>query len=213
MAYYDHAEQEQLDALKGWWHRWGALIALAIGLLLVSVAGYQGWSWYQRDQAAKASALYAGMSKAMQSGDKEQARALAKTVIEQHARTGYAPLAALAAARLSFEAGDWAEARTHLQWVIDHGRDEDLRTLARLRLAGVLLDEKQYDAALQLLQIKPEDPMANMFADLRGDVLAAQSNIGEARAAYQLALEKTDATSPYRNVIQIKIDALGHDSP
>ncbi|MEO6423430.1 MAG: tetratricopeptide repeat protein, partial [Candidatus Nitrotoga sp.] len=31
----------------------------------------------------------------------------------------------------------------------------------------------------------------------------------EARAAYQLAFNKTDAQSKYRNLIQMKLDALG----
>ena len=48
-----------------------------------------------------------------------------------------------------------------------------------------------------------------IYADLRGDVYFAQGSTAEARAAYQSALEKTEVGSPYRNLIQIKIDALG----
>ena len=84
-----------------------------------------------------------------------------------------------------------------------------MKALARFRLAGVLLDEKKFEEALGLLDAKPEDSMANLFADLRGDVLVAKGSEAEARAAYQMALEKTDAQSPYRNLIQIKLDALG----
>jgi len=31
----------------------------------------------------------------------------------------------------------------------------------------------------------------------------------EARAAYQLAMDKSDAASPLRQIIQLKLDALG----
>ncbi|MGZ8264881.1 MAG: tetratricopeptide repeat protein, partial [Burkholderiales bacterium] len=31
----------------------------------------------------------------------------------------------------------------------------------------------------------------------------------DARAAYQQALEKSDAASPYRRLIEVKLDALG----
>ena len=48
-----------------------------------------------------------------------------------------------------------------------------------------------------------------LFADLRGDVYFAKGSLAEARSAYQSALERTDTKSPYRNLIQIKIDALG----
>ena len=47
------------------------------------------------------------------------------------------------------------------------------------------------------------------LADLKGDVLNAQGKADEARAAYQLALTKTDAQSKYRILIQMKLDALG----
>jgi predicted negative regulator of RcsB-dependent stress response len=112
-------------------------------------------------------------------------------------------------AKLSFDAGELSAAKDSLQWVVDRARDEDMKSVARLRLAGVLLDEKKYDEALKLLDAKPEDPMMNLAADLRGDVLVAKGAVPEARAAYQTALEKTDAKSPYRNLIQIKIDSLG----
>ena len=209
MAYYDLEEQEQLDELKSWWKRWGPLLLTAIALALAGLAAYQGWSWYKRERAAEAAAIYAAIDKAVHAGDSKKARENAVSLIEKYPKTGYAPLAALVAARLSFEVPDLAAAKQHLQWVIDNGRDEDLKTVAKLRLGGVLLDEKQYDEALKILDAKPESPMGNLFADLRGDVYFAKGSLAEARSAYQSALERTDTKSPYRNLIQIKIDALG----
>jgi predicted negative regulator of RcsB-dependent stress response len=92
---------------------------------------------------------------------------------------------------------------------VDHAQDDDLKALARYRLAGVLLDEKKYDEALRLLDAKPGDPMVALMADLRGDIFVAKGAQAEARAAYQLALEKIDVNSPYRSLIQMKVDALG----
>ena len=209
MAFYDLEEQEQLSELQAWWKQWGVPLLLGIALLLIAVAAYQGWSWYKRDQAAKASELYAAMLKAESSGDPKQARETAAALVERYPSAGYAPLAQLLSARLSFEAGDLAAAKQNLRWVTEHTRDDDMKAIARYRLAGVLLDEKQYDDALGLLEAKPEQPMANLFADLRGDILVAKGETAQARAAYQSALEKTEAGSPYRNLIQIKIDALG----
>ena len=80
---------------------------------------------------------------------------------------------------------------------------------ARLRLAGILLDEKKYDEALKLLSAKSTDAYAALYADLKGDVLAAQGKPAEARAAYQLALDKSAAASQYRALIELKLDALG----
>jgi len=209
MAYYDLEEQEQLAELKSWWKQWGALLLIAIALALAAFAAYQVWSWYKRDLAAKAATEYAAITKALQAGDSKKARDSAASLIQNYPRTAYAPLAALIAARLSFEVPDLEAAKQHLQWVIDNGRDEDLKTVAKLRLGGLLLDQKQYDEALKVLDVKPESPMGNLFADLRGDVYFAKGSLAEARSAYQSALERTDTKSPYRNLIQIKIDALG----
>ena len=48
-----------------------------------------------------------------------------------------------------------------------------------------------------------------MFADLRGDALAAAGRSGDARSAYEAALAKLDPKSQYRNYVQVKLDALG----
>jgi predicted negative regulator of RcsB-dependent stress response len=209
MAYYDLEEQEQLDSLKSWWQRWGTLLLIGIALAFAALAAYQGWQWYRGQQADKAADAYAVVQKHLRAGDSKQARDAAAQLVERYPSTGYAGLAALVAARLAFEAADLAAAKQSLQWVVDRVRDDATQSVARLRLAAVLLDEKQYDPALQLLDIKPEHPMSNLYADLRGDVLVAKGSVAEARAAYQTALEKTDAQSPYRGLIQLKIDALG----
>ncbi|MCC7081560.1 MAG: tetratricopeptide repeat protein [Burkholderiales bacterium] len=209
MAFYDLEEQEQLSTLQAWWKLWGVPLLLGIALLLGAIAAYQGWTWHKRNQAAKASDLYAAMQKAEHEGDPKQAREAAAALVERFPSVGYAPLAQLLSARLSFDAGDLAGATNSLQWVVEHARDEDMRAIARYRLASVLLDEKKYDEALKLLDAKPEHAMANLFADLRGDIYFAKGAEAEARAAYQSALEKTELGSPYRNLIQIKIDALG----
>ena len=115
----------------------------------------------------------------------------------------------LAAAKSAVDTGDLAAAKTRLQWVIDKAGEEEARDVARLRLARVLFDEKNLPEALKLLEAKPGDSFAGLYAGLRGDVLSAQGKRQEARAAYQLALEKSDAASPLRQITQLKLDALG----
>lgn len=209
MAYYDHEEQEHLASLKSWWEQYGTLVLIGVALAFAGIAGFQIWNWHKGEQAVKASALYAELQKLTEAGDTKKAREAAAMLTKDYPRSGYAALGSLVAARLSFEAGDLPSAKENLQWVIDQSRDGDMKSLARFRLAGVLLDEKKFDESLGLLDVKPEDSMANLFADLRGDVLVAKGSEAEARAAYQMALEKTDAQSPYRSLIQIKLDALG----
>jgi predicted negative regulator of RcsB-dependent stress response len=78
-----------------------------------------------------------------------------------------------------------------------------------LRLATVLLDEKNYAEALALMESKPQEAFAGIYAGLKGDILVAKGEPGAARAAYRLAVDKIDAQSPYRAMVQAKLDALG----
>ena len=48
-----------------------------------------------------------------------------------------------------------------------------------------------------------------MYEDLRGDILAAAGRTSEARTAYQTALTKLDAKSPYHGFVQAKLDSIG----
>jgi len=143
------------------------------------------------------------------SNDPKRVNDAAAAVMDKFASTAYAARAALLAAQVNEQAKDVAHAKTQLQWVIDHAGEAALKDVARLRLAAVLLDEKNYADALQLLEAKHPESFDGLYADLRGDVLSAQGKTDEARSAYKLAYEKFDVQNIYRNLIQMKIDALG----
>lgn len=123
--------------------------------------------------------------------------------------TAYAQMSALVAAKTAFEANDIDSAKKQLQWVIDHGRGDDYKAIAAVRLAGLLLDAKAYDEALKVLSGSYPAQFAGAIADRKGDVLVAQDKREEARVAYQLALDKTEQKDPGRQLIQLKLDAIG----
>jgi predicted negative regulator of RcsB-dependent stress response len=209
MSAYDLEEQEQLAELKAFWKQYGNLIVLAMSLALAVVAAYWGWSRYQAAQTAQAGAMYAELVKAAVANDAKKVRDLTGTLIEDHPRTLYAALGALTSARVHFSAGDLKTARAQLQWVVDNARDRELQAIARLRLANVLIDEQAYDEALKVLAAKPEPSFEAPFEALRGDVLVAQGKRAEARSAYQAALSKAAPDAAARELIQLKLDALG----
>jgi predicted negative regulator of RcsB-dependent stress response len=120
----------------------------------------------------------------------------------------FASLAALQTAKAEYEGGDAGGARALLQWVVDHGRRDDLALTARVRLAGVLLDDKAYDEALKVLDVKVPDSHAVVFADRRGDVYAAQGKVDLARAQWRQALDQGGAQNALRALVQGKLDAL-----
>lgn len=219
MATFDLEEQEQISELKTWWRMYGNLVTGILLAVAIGVAGWQGWNYYQRKQAAEASAVYAAVQKAAAERDPKRAREAAGELIDKYPGTAYAAMAALTSARLQFDAGDLKTAKAQLQWVVDKARDKDLRDLGRLRLAHVLFDEKALDEALKLLSEEPAQAFATRFNELRGDLLAAQGKKAEARAAYQAALARQVADQPaaipagrdtqYRDLLQMKADSLG----
>ena len=206
---YDLEEQEQLEAIKGWWEDNGKLVMVAAIALLLAIAGYQGWRYYRTQQAERAATLYSQLDEAESGNDAKRVRDIAAQIVDRHGSTQYAGMAALAAAKAGVNTGEIEEAKKHLQWTIEHAKEEEMRDVARLRLAGVLLDEKKYDEALKLVSVKSGDAYAMLYADARGDVLTAQGKTAEARSAYQQALEKADPNSSYRRLIEVKLDALG----
>ena len=206
---YDLEEQEQIARFKGWWNQYGMMVITIVTACLVTVAAFQAWRYYQQRQAAAASVLYQQLEQAGFANDHKRVRDIASQITANYGGTAYGPLAAFHAARASVETGDLPGAKTQLKWVIDKAREDEFRDLARLRLATVLLDEKNHAEALALIESKPGEAFAGLYADLKGDILAAQGKPAEARAAYQLALDKSDAQSPYRAMVQAKLDALG----
>jgi len=212
MAHYDLEEQEQIDTLKTWWKMYGNLVTGVVVAGSLAVIGWQGWNWYQRSQAAQASAIYGVLEQAVAARDAQKVKAAAGELAEKFGGTTYAALGALVAARQSFEAGDLKTARAQLTWAAENGKDE-IRDIARLRLASVLLDEKAYDEALKQLEAAHAAAFAARFLELKGDVLAAAGKKPEARAAYQAALDKGEVREGRggagRELLRQKLDSLG----
>jgi predicted negative regulator of RcsB-dependent stress response len=212
MAHYDLEEQEQIDSIKTWWKMYGNLVSGVILAGSLAVISWQGWNWYQRTQAAQASAIYGVLEQAVAARDAQRVKAAAGELAEKFGGTSYAALGALIAARQSFEAGDLKTAKAQLSWAADKGKDE-IKDLARLRLAAVLLDEKAYDEALKQLESAHAAAFAARFLELKGDVLAAQGKKPEARTAYKAALDKGEAregrSGAGRELLRQKLENLG----
>ena len=205
---YDLEEQEQLASLKAWWEKYGNSTTWVLIAALAAYSGWNGWNYYQRNQAAQASALYEELQNAVEAKDNAKVLRAAGDMESKFSGTAYAPMAALVASKSSFDANDLKSAKAQLQWAAEHGSDE-FKAVAKVRLAGVLLDEKAYDDALKALAGEVPAQFAGAVADRKGDILAAQNKLQEARAAYKAALDATDQKNPGRKLIELKLEALG----
>jgi predicted negative regulator of RcsB-dependent stress response len=192
MAVYDLEEQEQIAALRSWWKQYGGwatglVLAIAMGWL-----GWYGWQTYLKTQNAEASRVFLVLQQASAQQNTSQVKQAAGELVNQYPRSQFASLGALLAATTLEAAGDAKSAEAQLVWVAENGKDA-VRGVARLRLAGVQMDQKDYDAALKTLSETAPAGFAARFDAARGDVYAAQGKLTEARGSYDAALKNLDA--------------------
>jgi predicted negative regulator of RcsB-dependent stress response len=209
---YDLEEQEQLADLKAFWNKYGNVLTWVLIIALGSFAGYNFWKSHQASQASDASVLYEDLQKSLADKDNVKVQRIAADIESKFGSTAYGPMAALVAAKGAFDANDLKTAKTQLQWAIEHGNDE-YKAIARLRLAGILLDEKAYDEGLKLLAAEFPAQFAGSVADRKGDILVAQNKLADARTAYLAALTAMDQRSPGRKLVEVKLESIGGTVP
>jgi predicted negative regulator of RcsB-dependent stress response len=212
MATYDLDEQERLDELKAWWKRWGSLAMFGVAVVIAATAGWRYWQNHTATQSLEAATVYEKLTQSLAANDAKSARESGAMLIDQYKGTAYAPRAALLLAKLNVVTKDLKSAQVQLEWAVANAKEAAVKDLARLRLAGVQLDQKQYDAALKTLASNHSDAFGARFDDLKGDVLLAQGKRPEARKAYQAAFDKMKEDNPYRSIVELKRDALGGDN-
>ena len=212
-THLDLQEQEQVDQLKAFWQQYGNLITWTLTIVLAGFAAWNGWNWWQREQAGKASAMFDELERAAQANDAERSGRVFSDLKERFPSTAYAQQAALLAAKVQAEKGQADAALATLAWASDNAGEDEIRTIARLRAAGLLLDTKQFDAALVQLDAAAQGKNAKEFegliADRRGDVLLAQGKKDEARKAFDAAYKSIDEKLDYRRLVDAKLTALG----
>ena len=206
---YDHEEQEQLDTIEAWWKQYSNAVTWLLIAALAAYAAWNGWNYYQRTQSVQASQLYDELQKAVVAKDLAKVQRATADMETKFSRTAYAQMSALAAAKYAFDLSDLKMAKEQLQWVINNGGDDEYKSIAKIRFAGILLDEKSYDDGLKLLSGDFSMDFASLVADRKGDFFVAQNKIDEARASYQLALDKVGQKAAVRQLIQMKLDAIG----
>ncbi|HEX5538354.1 MAG TPA: tetratricopeptide repeat protein, partial [Methylophilaceae bacterium] len=169
--------------------------------------GVQAWKNHQNKQSLEASVRYQQLV-TTPSNNLKAIQSLSAQLMDNYAGTPYAGRAAVTAAKANYAAKDSKSAKAQLQWAIDHAEEDAVQSVARLQLAAIYLDEKAYDQALKTLD-KKHVGFEGLFADMKGDILAAQGKTSDAKQAYQEALAQLDAQGEYRQYVAHKLEALG----
>ena len=207
----DLEEQEQLDELKHFWKQYGNLLTWTLIAVLGTFAAWNGFQYWQRAQSAQSAVMFDEIERAVQSGDTVRTERALADMKERFGSTAYAHQAGLLVAKAQLDKGNTDAARAALAWVAEKASDPGYQAIARLRLAGILIEKKSYDeAAQQLSGLFPKD-FEGLAADRRGDILMVQGKKADAKVEYEKAWKALDERADYRRLVEVKLNALGVD--
>lgn len=206
---YDFEEQERLDDFKAFWAKHGNTIMTVVTVVLLAVAAWRGWAWYEANQSHKAAGVYHQLKVAVDEADADRIRSTAQVLRDDFSGTVYARMGSLVAAEAQAGADVDDAALENLRWVVDNGDDEIFVLVARLRLASLLIEDEAWDEASRILDVQTPPAFNGLFADRRGDLAMAQGRTDEARAAYGEALETLGPANSLARLVQLKLDSLG----
>lgn len=207
----DLEEQEQLAELKHFWKQYGNLITWVLIAVFGTVAAWNGYQYWQNRQSSQASVMYDEVDRAVMSGDIARMERSLSDMRDRFGGTVYADQASLLAAKTYYEKGNVDAAKASLTWVTDKAVDESYKSIAKLRLAGILMETKAYDEALKALSGTFPKDFVPLASDRRGDVLLLQGKKAEAKAEYETAYKGLEDRTEYRRLVEVKLNALGVD--
>lgn len=205
---------EQSERVKSWLRENGSAIVMGLVLAFGALFGFKQFQVWQVSKSRQASAEYETLVELLSAQQLDAAVANFETLKSEFANSAYTPLAALHMARARIEAGQPDLAEGLLRQAMEQGRPQPVAVIARERLARLLLDRGDADAAMNLLDTADTDVgFEARFAELRGDIEKARGNADAAIEHYQLALEMQETGVGYRPLLEMKLEALGGTVP
>ena len=203
------SDAETVEKIKKWWAENGTVTIVGLVLGLGTVFGWTGYKSYQQQTAEAASSMYQLVATSAAADRMDDVRQHGNALMTDYPASGYAALTALYLSKAALAEKQTDEARAHLQWVLDNASLDELKLVARLRLARLALDAGKADEAWTLVSAVDAGKLSNMYASVRGDILLAQGKTEDARAAYRQALENLGGSGPEFQRVRMKLDDLG----
>lgn len=202
------SEEEQVEALKKWWDENGRSLIIGIALALLGVLGWRTWNDHIRVQGEQASALYEQMLARAESGNDREVQTLGQQILAEYPKSAYGIFASLTLAQQAVKNGDQAAAAAHLRWVMNSDAEQEIKLLARLRLARVTLSQGDAAAALSLLDEVQAGAFSATYDEVRGDAYLKQNERKKAFDAYTNALAGYAEAPSKQALVRMKLDDL-----
>lgn len=182
------SEKEQIDQMRAWWSEYAPYV---IGGVVVAIAGLFGANYYKDAKLQAqldASAAYESLVTHVGNGNLESAEVAAGEMSASFSDSPYAGQAGLAMARLYMDKNRDQDAADALLAVINGSAGDELKSVARLRLARIYLYQDKAQEVVDLLGDETNASFAAAYGEVLGDAYTALGNIEAAQSAYQNTL-------------------------
>jgi predicted negative regulator of RcsB-dependent stress response len=207
--FFSASPEEQIDLLSVWWDKYKYILGMLLAASVIFIV-YRDYSISSSNVNEFESArLYDDFLSSTLTDKKTKA----KKIIDLYSDTLYADFAALHLAKIGVEESNLEQAEQHLNWVIARSSSWDskfnpVRSIAKLRLAKIFLEQDSPQAALDLL--KEEKTLTASLFEVRGDAERSLNQINKAKLSYLQALELSNS-QPIKSLISMKISDLQED--
>lgn len=193
MAEYD-TEEEQVEALKKWWKENGTAVIAGAALGVAALGGWRFWEHHQETQAMEGSDLFNSVQESLNNDNTDELLTQTETIQSKYKSTPYAALATLHLAKSQAQKSDLTAAIESLRWVIENSKQDTVQSIARIRLARVLLADNKIDEASAAINHAIPQAYASLVNEVRGDIFVAKGETEQAKQAYDQALESSAAS-------------------
>jgi predicted negative regulator of RcsB-dependent stress response len=187
------SEKEQIDQFRSWWSEYGAYV---IGGIVIGAGLLFGINYYQNAKLQaqlNASTAYEALLVQVVDGDLDAAEMTANEIASLYGETSYVGQAGLAMARLYMDKNRDLDAADALKAVVDGNSDDELKHVARLRMARIYLYQDKAQEVVDLLATQDVGAFAAAYGEVLGDAYAALGRTAEAEDAYQKILMDTSS--------------------
>ncbi len=182
-----NSEEQQVEAIKSWWKENGKSIIAGVVIGFIGLFGWRYYNSYVQSKSEQGAIEFASIQQLLVE-KKEQAFPQVETFVQQHASDVYGNLAALALANAAVSVNKLDLAAAQLQSLVDKSKDEELKSVASIRLARILIVQNKATNAITLLDSVKSSAYKATTEEVKGDAYVKSGDVAKAKTAYEAAL-------------------------
>jgi predicted negative regulator of RcsB-dependent stress response len=196
-------EEQQVEAIKGFWKENGTAIIVGVGIAL---AGLFGWQQYNDMLIEDKETQSIAFQSVLEGIDSEEGMLKAEAFIKVNSDSGYALLTSLLAAQKAVESKDFDLAKLHLNKAVSNSPNVAIADLVKIRLARVESQLGDTAGALVTLDSVQSISYSDQVQEVKGDIYVVTKEFDKAKEAYVAVL----AEQPQNRIVEMKLSNLNY---